>query len=90
MENNEYIYYTLLYMVPYLKSLGTGSTFAELSKEVLSQVDIIIPDQYILQKFNSVVKAWCNKVKQCEKENEILTKIREYLLPMLISGQIKI
>ena len=90
MENNEYIYYTLLYMVPYLKSLGTGSTFAELSKEVLSQVDIIIPDQYILQKFNSVVKAWCNKVKQCENENEILTKIREYLLPMLISGQIKI
>lgn len=90
IKNNEYIYYTLLYMVPYLKSLGTGSTFAELSKEVLSQVDIIIPDQCVLKRFNLIVKEWGNKIKQCEKENEILIKMRDYLLPMFISGQIRI
>ena len=77
-------------MVPYLKSLGTGSTFAELSKEVLSQVDIIIPDQCVLKRFNLIVKEWGNKIKQCEKENEILIKMRDYLLPMFISGQIRI
>ena len=88
MDEREYIYYTLLFMVPYLKNLGTGSTFAELSKEILSQVDIIVPEQKVLKEFCKYAMTIGNKINQCEKENELLKKIRDYLLPLLISGQV--
>lgn len=89
MEEKEYIYYTLLFMVPYLKSLGTGSTFAELSKEVFSQVDIIIPEESLLKEFCEKAQLIGNRINQCEKENELLIKTRDYLIPLLISGQVK-
>ena len=38
-----FVYYTLYFMIPYLKSLGTGSTFTEISKEVVSDVKVVLP-----------------------------------------------
>lgn len=40
---NEFVYYYLLYSVPYLESLGTGATFKEISKRVVENVEIPLP-----------------------------------------------
>lgn len=40
---NEFIYWFLIYNTEYLKSLGTGATFKEISKKVVEQVNVPIP-----------------------------------------------
>ena len=41
--HNEFIYWLLLFSSEYLKSLGTGATFKEISKKVVEQIEIPIP-----------------------------------------------
>ena len=40
---NEFLYWFLLFSTEYLKSLGTGATFKEISKKVVEQVDVPVP-----------------------------------------------
>ncbi len=40
---NEFVYWFLLYSTDYLKTLGTGATFKEISKKVVEQVSIPVP-----------------------------------------------
>lgn len=42
--NNEYLYYLLKSNIDRIKSLGTGSTFAEVSASILKSFEIEIPD----------------------------------------------
>ena len=42
--NNEYLYYLLRSNIDRIKSLGTGSTFAEVSASILKSFEIEIPD----------------------------------------------
>ena len=41
--HNEFVYWFLSFSTEYLKSLGTGATFKEISKKVVEQVDIPVP-----------------------------------------------
>lgn len=86
----EFIYHTLKTMMPYIKKIGVGSTFAEVSKDTLSGVKVVLPDTKTAQKFEIAVSVLCQKQKNCEEENRELTSLRDFLLPMLMNGQAKI
>lgn len=87
-SNSEYIYYLLKSIIPYLKSLGNGSTFAEISKETLSNIPIIIPNKDIIDNFNNKV-IHLGKIREIkEQENRELTSLRDFLLPLLMNGQV--
>ena len=49
---------------------------------------IILPPQYILSKFASIIECINEKVNLCVKENQELGSLRDFLLPMLMNGQI--
>lgn len=85
---SEFVYYTVLNMVPYIKSLGTGSTFTEVSKEVISKVKIVIPQEEIVENFNNTIITIGEKRAQVEKENKELASLRDFLLPLLMNGQV--
>lgn len=87
-SNSEYIYYLLKSIIPYLKSLGNGSTFAEISKETLSNIPIVIPNKDIIDNFNNKV-IHLGKIREIkEQENRELTSLRDFLLPLLMNGQV--
>ena len=52
-----------------------------------AQYCIVAPDETILQKFHEVVSPIFNKIQQCNIENDELTRLRDWLLPMLMNGQ---
>lgn len=83
-----FIYYTIQALIPYLKSLGTGSTFTEISKDVLAKVKIALPDDKTLAKFNEKVTLIGEKIKIIEEENQELISLRNYLFPFLMTGQV--
>ena len=85
---SEYTYYTIKSIINYLKKLGVGSTFAEISKENLENVKITIPKLDIIKKFNNKIKVSAQKMHLLEIENKELIQLKEYLLPLLINGQV--
>lgn len=85
---SEFIYYTVEKMIGYLKSLGTGSTFTEISKAVVAKVKIVIPEELIVKRFEEMVLDICAKRKIIENENKELIALRDFLLPLLMNGQV--
>ena len=84
----EFTYYTIQAMIPYIKSLGSGSTFTEVSKEVVENIKVILPDTNLISLFNTILDSIARGRKKYEKENQELTSLREFLLPLLMNGQV--
>jgi type I restriction enzyme, S subunit len=83
-----FIYYTILFMVPYLKSIGTGSTFTEISKDVVANVKVVIPPKKIIEQFHNRISKYSDSIKSLEEENKKLSQLRDFLLPLLINGRV--
>ena len=52
--NPVYLYYTLIYKREYLVSLGTGTTFKELSKRTVEGLNIAIPPLSLQEQFENI------------------------------------
>ena len=85
---SEFIYYTVSTMIPFVKTLGVGSTFAEVSKRSLSSVQLIIPPLQVCDRFDAVVSSIGNERLIGELEIENLEELRDALLPLLMNGQV--
>ena len=85
---SEFIYYAVSAMIPFIKSLGVGSTFAEVSKSSLSSVQSILPPQHICSRFDEIASSIGNERLRCELEIENVVELRDVLLPLLMNGQV--
>ena len=65
-------------------------TKQNLSGKDLKDVPVIIPLPDCLKNFNSVVSLAFKKILCIEKENAELVSLRDYLLPLLMNGQVTI
>jgi len=74
----------------YLYNACMASTRASLNENILGNLNIVIPNSEILKKFEEFQKLIIKKVLQNRKESEQLSKLRDWLLPMLMNGQVKI
>ena len=52
--NPVYLYYSLIYKREYLVSLGTGTTFKELSKKTVEGLELAIPPIYLQEQFEKI------------------------------------
>lgn len=85
---SEFIYYTIQKMVAYLRSLGTGSTFTEISKNIIAQVKIVLPEKNVVNKFEKIISEISSQRRISEEENRELVSLRDFLLPLLMNGQV--
>jgi type I restriction enzyme S subunit len=51
---------------------------------------VIIPDAMTLTQFNSICSSFFSQQEKNEEENHQLSKLRDFLLPKLMSGEIAI
>ena len=49
---------------------------------------IIEPPENLIKKYNSLVSIYFENIQKNKKENEELIKLRDYLLPLLMNGQV--
>ncbi len=66
---------------------GNGTTFGSITKDTLFDMSVVIPETTILKRFEEQVRFAEKKIETCETENRELTKLRDWLLPMLMNGQ---
>lgn len=85
-----YIYYLLKSSVHAITQQGAGTTFKEVSKDMLSDFMFALPPVELAAKFVRTIKSMCDKRQVIELENKELTKLRDWLLPMLMNGQVTV
>ena len=90
-ENFENRYYLYFYLTDYFKysSAKTGNTFANMNKGDFSAIQVIKPKKEILVGFFNILKSSIDKILINSHENQKLTELRDWLLPMLMNGQVK-
>ena len=76
------------YFVKKAEHSSTGSVFNGIRISTLEEMLILIPTKSIKDKFTDTVKSVFAKKYQNEKENYELIAFREFLLPLLMNGQV--
>lgn len=74
-----------------IEALHTGSTGqTELPRERLKAMELILPDNDTLKRFNATIAPLARAIVSNQEENQRLAEIRDALLPKLMSGEIDI
>ena len=66
---------------------SSGSTMPIINKSTFEKLTVISPDDSLLVAFDGVVSVLFNKILESDMESLGLAKIRDVLLPKLLSGQ---
>lgn len=86
-----YVFYTLSGLKLIFDVMdGNGTTFGSITKDTLFGLNVVIPTNFQLQKFEKRVKPIEDQIQICEQENRELIKLRDWLLPMLMNGQAQV
>jgi type I restriction enzyme S subunit len=88
--SSEYIYYAIQNHIPEIEANSSGSTFKEVSTSTLRTIKTIIPTNEILLAFDVLIKPTFKKQNCLELESQELATLRDWLLPMLMNGQLKV
>ena len=72
-----------------LNSMNAGSAVPSMTTEILNAIEVVIPSDEYLEKFENIVSPMFKQIKQCIIENENLASLRDTLLPKLMSGEIE-
>ncbi|MCD8411889.1 restriction endonuclease subunit S [Tenacibaculum finnmarkense] len=88
--SSEFIYYSVKNQIPKIEAYSSGSTFKEVSLSVLKTIKISIPNKNILEKYYKISKPIFKEQNLLELENQKLSELRDWLLPMLMNGQVRV
>ena len=86
-----------LYILNFLKIVqdfiyqqARGSAQPHVYPKDIEGLKIIVPPDSLLKKFSEFVNNWNLKIANNEKQNHQLTQLRDFLLPMLMNGQVSV
>lgn len=86
----EYIYHQLKdYIVNFVKiAEARKTTMGHITQDHLKLSRIVIPPYEVLRRFEARIKPIHKQMVKCNQENRKLTYLRDFLLPMLMNGQV--
>ena len=61
-----------------------------MTTKVLNELPIVMPDEISLKCFDEILASYFAKSEANNKQSHSLTKLRDTLLPKLISGELRI
>jgi len=73
-----------------IKNAGNGSTFQEISKSNFKALSLTIPPKQKLEKFDEVISSPFKKIRSNKIQIQTLEKLRNTLLPKLMSGEVRV
>lgn len=78
------------YFHRYISGYATGTNILGLNFEGVLSYKTAIPQDDLLKKYKAIVLNVEKKKSETIKENQKLTELRDWLLPMLMNGQVKV
>jgi type I restriction enzyme S subunit len=93
-NSEEYIYFTYGFvkgLKEKLEALGSnGATMTNVNKTKFEQIEIIIPNEDLLNNFHNKVKNNFESILNLQSQNQRLRESRDILLPRLMMGMIEV
>ncbi|MCU6729985.1 Type I restriction modification DNA specificity domain [uncultured Coprococcus sp.] len=87
-EMSDYLYLMLFSIKPELdQKFFQGTGLKHLQKPLLKNRPIYVPEKMELEAFNRQVMPMFDIISENTRENQQLTSLRDWLLPMLMNGQ---
>ena len=85
----------LFYVMHYFKQVfdrrnGEGTTFGSITKEDLHSLPLAYPPTELLKEYDQIVSIYNSMVSTRSTENLQLMELRDWLLPMLMNGQVTV
>lgn len=85
----------LFYVMEYFKRLfdrrnSEGTTFGSITKDDLFSLQVAYPYKLSLKAYDDVIAKNNKLILNNQKENQRLVELRDWLLPMLMNGQVRV
>lgn len=88
----EYLRYYLFYVIKMVRNnllnVASGSIFKNLKTDYLKEYACLKPQEEMLKKFHKQIAPLMEKILETQKENQELIALRDFLLPLLMNGQV--
>lgn len=85
------------YIYPYLKNeipryllLRTGAQQPHINKGIVNDSYIVLPESNVLDDYNTITEPIYKQIINTAFQNQQLINLRDWLLPMLMNGQVKV
>ena len=92
MQNisNEWLYYMVHVLKPNMLEKAIGSTFLEISKKDLAELDIIVPEFTEQKAIAQVLSDMDSEIEQLEKKLAKYQQIKQGMMQELLTGRIRL
>ena len=87
---SELVYNLLQQEIERFKIQATGSIIKGITKDDLIESKCLIPTDNLIDSFHKLIRPKFDKIRINKKENQKLAELRDWLLPMLMNGQVKV
>ena len=71
-------------------ALSSGAAQPNISNEQINNINLLIPNESLIRIFNQKLKSNYSLILNNQYENQQLTQLRDFLLPMLMNGQVMV
>lgn len=88
--DNEWLYYMVYILKSKMLEKAIGSTFLEISKKDLSELDIVVPDFPEQQAIAQVLSDMDSEIEQLEKKLTKYQQIKQGMMQELLTGRIRL
>ena len=85
-----FIFYTVKNSIPAIENNAVGSTFKEVSGSTLKTIGVSLPSATIIENYTEKSNPIFERQNNLELENQRLASLRDWLLPMLMNGQVRV
>ena len=88
-KSDDYLYY-LNEQIKASNFEDSGSVQKQLTAPQVSEQKVICPDNNLLERYTVIASDCVRKIELCRNENREMTELRDWLLPMLMIGQVTV
>lgn len=85
-----FVFLAAKHMVAKLQSLAHGSVFSTITRQTFDSVYLPAPGIYVAKQFDLVASALFERMRANVAESHTLAATRDFLLPKLMSGEVRI
>lgn len=84
-----YVFLHAKTLIHYLKFKASGSTFNSIVTNDIEWTRLVSPEPEVIAEFCKTVRPMFDRIEAAHRENLELIKLRDWLLPLLMNGQVK-
>ena len=85
-----FLYFHTLSLIEYLRVKSSGSIFKSIVTNDFNFTPAVVPAEEVISSFNEIAAPFFERILINQRQSARLSEVRDWLLPMLMNGQVKI